>query len=209
ISTLSNQGKTPMLFAFDGKLIGMIAVSDVIKQDSKEAIEELKNLGLNLVMITGDNEITAKAIGDESGVNKVIAGVLPSGKDEVIKDLMKDGDVMMVGDGINDALALTSANVGVAIGTGTDVAIDAADVVVMKSSLMDVLKAYRLSKATLRTIHQNLFWAFIYNVIGIPIAAGVLLAPFNIALSPELSAAAMSLSSFFVVTNALRLNLFK
>jgi Cu2+-exporting ATPase len=209
ISSLSNQGKTPVIVTADDTVIGVIAVSDTIREDSAKAVNELKNLGLNVVMLTGDNDITANAIAKQCGVDSIVSGVLPDEKAEKVKELSKSGKVMMVGDGINDAPALTSADVGFSIGRGTDVAIDACDVVLTKNTLMDAVKAYRLSRATVKNIHQNLFWAFIYNVIGIPIAAGALIAPFGIALSPELSAAAMSLSSFFVVSNALRLNLFK
>ena len=206
---LSNEGKTPLFFVSDGELIGIIAVADTIKEDSSHAIKEMQNMGIHVVMLTGDNEITAKAIGDMSGVDEVIAGVLPDGKAEVINDLKKKGQVIMVGDGINDALALTSADIGMAIGAGADVAIDAADVVLMKSSLCDVTKAIRISRATLKNIHENLFWAFIYNVIGIPLAAGVFINILGWRLNPMFAAAAMSLSSFFVVTNALRLNFVK
>ena len=202
-------GKTPLIFARDGHLAGMIAVADVIKEDSPAAIEQLKRLGLRVVMLTGDNERTAKAIGEQAGVDEVIAGVLPDGKEEVIRKLQESGKVAMVGDGINDAPALTRADIGIAIGAGTDVAIDAADVVLMKSTLADVPAAVRLSRATLRNIHQNLFWAFIYNVIGIPLAAGVFVHLFGWSMNPMFGAAAMSLSSVCVVTNALRLNLFK
>lgn len=206
---LSNQGKTPLFFAKDGKLCGIIAVADTIKDDSREAIAQLKNMGLYVVMLTGDNERTAQAIGAQVGVDEVIAGVLPEGKEAVIKRLMEEkGKTAMVGDGINDAPALTRADMGIAIGAGTDVAIEAADVVLMKSSLMDVPAAIRLSGATLRNIHQNLFWAFFYNMIGIPLAAGVWIPVFGWKLNPMFGAAAMSLSSFCVVTNALRLNLF-
>lgn len=206
---LSNQGKTPLFFAKDGKLCGIIAVADTIKDDSREAIAQLKNMGLYVVMLTGDNERTAQAIGAQVGVDEVIAGVLPEGKEAVIKRLMEEkGKTAMVGDGINDAPALTRADMGIAIGAGTDVAIEAADVVLMKSSLMDVPAAIRLSRATLRNIHQNLFWAFFYNMIGIPLAAGVWIPVFGWKLNPMFGAAAMSLSSFCVVTNALRLNLF-
>ena len=205
---LSGDGKTPLLFALDGKLLGIIAVADVIKDDSPKAVKELRNMGIRVVMLTGDNERTANAIGKSAGVDEVIAGVLPSGKEEAIKKLKKLGKVAMVGDGINDAPALTRADIGLAIGAGTDVAIDAADVVLMKSRLSDVPAAIRLSRATLRNIHENLFWAFFYNTIGIPIAAGVFI-PLGLTLNPMLGAAAMSLSSFCVVTNALRLNLFK
>ena len=205
---LSGDGKTPLFFALDGKLLGIIAVADVIKDDSPKAVKELRNMGIRVVMLTGDNECTANAIGKSAGVDEVIAGVLPSGKEEAIKKLKKLGKVAMVGDGINDAPALTIADIGLAIGAGTDVAIDAADVVLMKSRLSDVPAAIRLSRATLRNIHENLFWAFFYNTIGIPIAAGVFI-PLGLTLNPMLGAAAMSLSSFCVVTNALRLNLFK
>lgn len=205
---LSGDGKTPLFFALDGKLLGIIAVADVIKGDSPKAVKELRNMGIRVVMLTGDNERTANAIGKSAGVDEVIAGVLPSGKEEAIKKLKKLGKVAMVGDGINDAPALTRADIGLAIGAGTDVAIDAADVVLMKSRLSDVPAAIRLSRATLRNIHENLFWAFFYNTIGIPIAAGVFI-PLGLTLNPMLGAAAMSLSSFCVVTNALRLNLFK
>ena len=206
---LAESGKTPLFFGEDGKLIGIIAVADVIKPESPEAIRELKNMGIRVVMLTGDNQRTAKAIGEEAGVDHVIAGVLPDGKEKVIRELKAQGRVMMVGDGINDAPALTAADIGVAIGAGTDVAIDAADVVLMKSRLSDVPAAIRLSRATLRNIHENLFWAFIYNTIGIPLAAGVWIPIFGWQLSPMFGAAAMSLSSFCVVTNALRLNLLK
>ncbi len=208
ISSLSNQGKTPVVVSFDGEAIGVIAVADDMREDSVKAISELKKLGLNVVMLTGDNDITARAIGEKSGVNSVISNVLPDGKACKVSELKSKGKVMMVGDGINDAPALVSADVGFSIGHGTDVAIDACDVLLTKNSLMDVVKAYRLSKATIRNIHQNLFWAFIYNIIGIPIAAGVFL-PLGLFISPELSALFMSLSSFFVVSNALRLNRFK
>ncbi len=205
---LAEQGKTPLFFSKDGKLCGIIAVADAIKDDSKEAIARLKNMGIYVVMLTGDNEQTAKAIGAQVGVDEVIAGVLPNGKEEVIRKLMDEkGKTAMVGDGINDAPALTRADIGIAIGAGTDVAIEAADVVLMKSSLIDVPAAIRLSRATLRNIHQNLFWAFIYNIVGIPLAAGVWYPIFGLKLNPMFGAAAMSLSSFCVVTNALRLNL--
>ena len=206
---LSAQGKTPLFFAKDGKLTGIIAVADVIKDDSPQAVRELQNMGIHVVMLTGDNERTAKAIGAQAGVDEVIAGVLPDGKENVIRRLRKKGKVAMVGDGINDAPALTAADMGVAIGAGADVAIDAADVVLMKSRLSDVPAAVRLSRATLRNIHQNLFWAFIYNIIGIPLAAGVYYKLFGWQMNPMFGAAAMSLSSFFVVSNALRLNFFK
>ena len=205
---LAGEGKTPLFFTEDGHLCGIIAVADTIKPESPEAVHELQNMGLHVVMLTGDNERTARAIGREAGVDEVIAGVLPDGKEAVIRNLQKRGKVIMVGDGINDAPALTRADVGIAIGAGADVAIDAADVVLMQSRLTDVPTAVRLSRATLRNIHQNLFWAFFYNSIGIPIAAGVLI-PLGVTLNPMIGAAAMSLSSFCVVTNALRLNLFK
>lgn len=207
--SLADKGKTPLFFAADNKLLGIIAVADVIKEDSPQAVKELQNMGIHVVMLTGDNEKTAKAIGAQAGVDEVIAGVLPDGKENVIRKLQKKGNVAMVGDGINDAPALTRADMGIAIGAGTDVAIDAADVVLMKSKLSDVPAAIRLSRATLRNIKQNLFWAFIYNIIGIPLAAGVWIPVFGLQLNPMFGAAAMSLSSFFVVTNALRLNLFK
>ena len=203
---LAEQGKTPLLFAQSGQLAGMIAVADVIKQDSPAAIAELRAMGVRVVMLTGDNERTARAIGEQAGVDEVIAGVLPDGKEQVIRELQKNGKVAMVGDGINDAPALTRADMGIAIGAGTDIAIDAADVVLMKSQLSDVPAAIRLSRATLRNIHENLFWAFIYNVIGIPLAAGVFISLFGWTLNPMFGAAAMSLSSFCVVSNALRLN---
>ena len=209
IDSLSLVGKTPMLFVYDGELIGIIAVADAIKEDSAGAISDLKNMGIEVVMITGDNENTAEAIGKSAGVDRVIAGVLPEGKEQVIRELKEKGKVAMVGDGINDAPALTSADMGIAIGAGTDVAIDSASVVLMKSRLSDAVAAIQLSKATLRNIHQNLFWAFIYNIIGIPLAAGVWYPIFGWKLNPMFGAAAMSLSSFCVVTNALRLNLFK
>ena len=202
----SEQGKTPLLFARDGKFIGMIAVADVIKEDSPRAISELRGMGVRVVMLTGDNERTARAIGNQAGVDEVIAGVRPDGKEQAIRQLQESGKAAMVGDGINDAPALTRADMGIAIGAGTDVAIDAADVVLMKSRLSDVPAAIRLSRATLRNIHQNLFWAFIYNVIGIPLAAGVFIPIFGWTLNPMFGAAAMSLSSFCVVSNALRLN---
>ena len=205
---LAQAGKTPMFFSAGGRLLGVIAVADVIKPDSPQAVRELQNMGIYVVMVTGDNERTAKAIGAQAGVDQVIAGVLPDGKESVIRELKRRGKVAMVGDGINDAPALTRADIGIAIGAGTDVAIDAADVVLMKSRLSDVPAAIRLSRATLRNIHENLFWAFFYNTIGIPIAAGVFI-PLGLTLNPMLGAAAMSLSSFCVVSNALRLNLFK
>ncbi len=203
---LSEQGRTPLLFARDGQLIGMIAVADVIKEDSPQAISELRGMGVRVVMLTGDNERTARAIGQQAGVDEVIAGVKPDGKEQAVRQLQESGKAAMVGDGINDAPALTRADMGIAIGAGTDVAIDAADVVLMKSRLSDVPAAIRLSRATLRNIHQNLFWAFIYNVIGIPLAAGVFIPIFGWTLNPMFGAAAMSLSSFCVVSNALRLN---
>lgn len=205
---LAENGKTPLLFANNNKLIGIIAVADVIKEDSEQAINELKNMGIRVVMITGDNEKTANAISKTVGVDEVIAGVMPEGKDKVIRQLKENGKVAMVGDGINDAPALTSADIGIAIGTGADIAVDAADVVLMKNNLTDVPAAIRLSRAVLRNIHENLFWAFIYNVIGIPLAAGVFIGIFGWKLNPMFGAAAMSLSSFCVVSNALRLNLF-
>ena len=206
---LAAEGKTPLFFAKDNVFLGIVAVADVIKEDSAKAIAELRAMGIRVVMLTGDNERTAKAIGKQAGVDEVIAGVLPEGKERVVRELKAQGKVAMVGDGINDAPALTRADTGIAIGAGTDVAIDAADVVLMKSTLHDVPAAIRLSKATLRNIHENLFWAFIYNIIGIPVAAGALVHSFGIALSPMLGAAAMSLSSFCVVSNALRLNFAK
>ena len=206
---LAEKGETPLFFAMDGKYLGIISVADVIKEDSAEAISHLKNLGIHVVMLTGDNEKTAAAIANEAGVDEVVAGVKPDGKEEVIRALQQHGKVAMVGDGINDAPALTRADMGIAIGAGTDVAIDAADVVLMKSRLSDVVAAIRLSRATLRNIHENLFWAFFYNVIGIPLAAGAYIHAFGWTLSPMFGAAAMSLSSVCVVSNALRLNLFK
>ena len=206
---LAEQGKTPLLFAKKDKLLGIIAVADVIKEESGQAVKELHDMGVRVVMLTGDNERTAKAIGRQAGVDEVIAGVLPDGKEAVIRKLKESGKVAMVGDGINDAPALTRADIGIAIGAGTDIAIDAADIVLMKSRLTDVSAAIRLSRATLRNIHENLFWAFFYNIIGIPLAAGVWIPLFGWTLNPMFGAAAMSLSSFCVVTNALRLNLFK
>ena len=206
---LSEEGKTPLLFARDGELCGIIAVADVIKADSPQAIKEMRNMGIRVVMLTGDNERTAKAIGARAGVDEVIAGVLPDGKESVIRELKQKGKVIMVGDGVNDAPALTSADIGIAIGAGADVAVDAADVVLMKSRLSDVPAAIRLSRAALRNIHENLFWAFIYNIIGIPLAAGVFIGVLGWQLNPMFPAAAMSLSSFSVVTNALRLNFFR
>ena len=206
---LASEGKTPLCFMKNGRLAGMIAVADVIKEDSPQAVKELQNMGIRVVMLTGDNERTARAIGAQAGVDEVIAGVLPDGKESVIRSLKEQGKVAMVGDGINDAPALTRADIGIAIGAGTDIAIDAADVVLMKSRLSDVPAAIRLSRATLRNIHENLFWAFFYNVVGIPLAAGLWYPIFGWKLNPMFGAAAMSLSSFCVVTNALRLNLFK
>ena len=207
-SLLAMEGKTPLFFASDNTFLGTIAVADVIKEDSIQAIEELKNMGIRVVMVTGDNEQTAKAIGNQAGVDEVIAGVLPDGKEQVITRLQKKGKVAMVGDGINDALALTKAEIGIAIGAGTDIAIDAADVVLMKSRLLDVPAAIRLSRQTKKNIHENLFWAFAYNVIGIPLAAGFWIPFFGWEMNPMFGALAMSLSSFCVVTNALRLNFF-
>ena len=206
---LAEAGKTPLFFGNEDRLLGVIAVADVIKEDSPQAIKELQNMGIHVVMLTGDNERTAKAIGQQAGVDEVIAGVLPEGKEQVIRKLKEKGKVAMVGDGINDAPALTRADMGIAIGAGTDVAIDAADVVLMKSRLSDVPAAIRMSRATLHNIHENLFWAFFYNIIGIPLAAGVWYPLFGWKLNPMFGAAAMSLSSFCVVSNALRLNLFK
>ena len=206
---LAEEGKTPLFFEEAGKLLGIIAVADTIKEDCKDAVEQLKAMGIRVVMLTGDNEKTARAIGAQAGVDEVIAEVLPEGKENVVRQLQEQGRVAMVGDGINDALALTRADIGIAIGAGTDVAIDAADVVLMKSRLIDVPAAIRLSRQTLRNIHENLFWAFFYNTIGIPLAAGAFIPVFEWKLNPMFGAAAMSLSSFCVVTNALRLNLFK
>ena len=206
---LSEEGKTPLFFACDDKLIGIIAVADTIKVDSPRAVKEMQDMGIHVVMLTGDNERTAKAIGEKAGVDEVIAGVLPDGKESVIRNMQQKGKVIMVGDGINDAPALTSADIGIAIGAGADVAIDAADVVLMKNCLSDVPAAIRLSRATLRNIHENLFWAFIYNIIGIPLAAGAFIGVLGWQLNPMFAAAAMSLSSFSVVTNALRLNFFR
>ena len=203
----AEEGKTPLFFAYDGKLTGIIAVADVIKDDSPQAVKELQNMGIRVVMLTGDNQRTADAIGRQVGVDEVIAGVLPDGKESVIRKLSQYGKTAMVGDGINDAPALTRADIGIAIGAGTDVAIDAADVVLMKNSLRDVSGAIRLSRAVLKNIHENLFWAFFYNIIGIPLAAGLWYPIFGWKLNPMFGAAAMSLSSFCVVTNALRLNL--
>ena len=208
VEALAEDGKTPLFFAKEDQLLGVIAVADVIKEESARAVKELQNMGIRVVMLTGDNERTAKAIGRQAGVDEVIAGVLPEGKESVIRSLKEKGKVVMVGDGINDAPALTRADMGIAIGAGTDIAIDAADVVLMKSKLDDVPAAIRLSRATLRNIHENLFWAFIYNIIGIPLAAGIWIPIFGWQLNPMFGAAAMSLSSFCVVTNALRLNFF-
>ena len=208
VDKLAEEGKTPLFFAKGNTLLGIIAVADTIKEDSPEAIRQLQGMGIRVVMLTGDNEMTAKAIGAQAGVDEVIAGVLPDGKEAVIRSLKEKGKVAMVGDGINDAPALTRADIGIAIGAGTDVAIDAADVVLMKSRLTDVAAAIRLSRKTLTNIHQNLFWAFFYNAIGIPLAAGLFIPIFGWELNPMFGAAAMSLSSFCVVTNALRLNLF-
>lgn len=205
----ADEGKTPLYFAFDGRIAGIIAVADVVKEDSGQAISELKNMGIRTVMLTGDNRRTALSVAKQTGIDEVVSDVLPGDKAEVVEKLRKYGKVAMVGDGINDAPALTQADIGIAIGAGADVALDAADVVLMKSSVGDVAAAIRLSRQTLRNIHENLFWAFFYNCIGIPIAAGALIPAFNIALNPMLGAAAMSLSSFCVVTNALRLNFFK
>jgi len=207
IEQWSGQGKTPIAFARDNRLMGLIAVADTIKEDSAEAVGELKNLGLHVVMLTGDNEKTAAAIAKEAGVDEVVAGVMPDGKEAVVRELMKHGKVAMVGDGINDAPALTRADIGIAIGAGTDIAIDAADIVLMKGSIRDVAAAIRISRATIRNIHENLFWAFFYNAIGIPLAAGCYVAAFGWSLNPMFGAAAMGLSSFCVVSNALRLNL--
>ncbi len=205
---LAEDGKTPLLFAEDGRFLGIIAVADTIKEDSREAVKQLQGMGIHVVMLTGDNERTARAIGRQAGVDEVIAGVLPDGKETVIRKLKEQGKTAMVGDGINDAPALTRADMGIAIGAGADVAVDAADVVLMKSALSDVPAAIRLSRATLRNIHENLFWAFIYNIIGIPLAAGAFV-HFGLTLNPMFGAAAMSLSSFCVVSNALRLNFCK
>ena len=203
---LSAQGKTPVLFTTGKKLLGIIGVADTIKDDTPEAVAELKKMGIPTVMLTGDNEITAAEIAKKAGVDEVVAGVLPDGKEAVIRTLMEHGKVAMVGDGINDAPALTRADVGIAIGAGTDIAIDAADVVLMKNSIRDVAAAIRISRATLKNIYENLFWAFFYNVIGIPLAAGCYVAAFGWTLNPMFGAAAMGLSSFCVVSNALRLN---
>jgi Cu2+-exporting ATPase len=205
----ADEGKTPLYFAGDNQILGIIAVADVIKKDSAKAVKELKNMGIHVVLLTGDNEKTARAIGRQIDVDEVVADVLPAGKEKIISRLKEQGKVAMVGDGINDAPALTGADIGIAIGTGTDIAIDAADVVVMNSRLTDVTAAIRLSRKTLKNIHENLFWAFFYNVIGIPLAAGIWIPIFGWELNPMFAAAAMSLSSFCVVTNALRLNLCK
>lgn len=209
VSAFSSEGKTPILFSKDDRLLGILSVADTIKEDSAEAISEIKKMGIRTVMLTGDNKVTAETIAKQAGVDEVIADVKPEGKEAVISSLMKSGKVTMVGDGINDAPALTRADLGIAIGAGTDIAIDAADVVLMKNSIMDVASAIRISKATLRNIHENLFWAFFYNIIGIPLAAGCYVAAFGWTLNPMFGAAAMGLSSFCVVTNALRLNLIK
>ena len=203
---LAEQGKTPLFFSKGNKILGIIAAADVVKEDSPAAIAQLKSLGMKVIMLTGDNEKTAAVIGEQAGVDEVIAGVLPDGKEKVIRDIKDSGKAAMVGDGINDAPALTTADIGIAIGAGTDVALDAADVVLVKSRLSDVPAAIRLGRATLRNIRENLFWAFIYNIIGIPLAAGVFIPLFGWQLNPMFGAAAMSLSSFCVVTNALRLN---
>ena len=207
-SQLALKGKTPLFFVENETFLGTIAVADVIKEDSRQAIEELKNMGIRVVMLTGDNEKTAQAIGQQAGVDEVIAGVLPDGKEKVIRRLQQKGKVAMVGDGINDALALTKADIGIAIGAGTDIAMDAADVVLMKGRLLDVPAAICLSRQTRKNIHENLFWAFAYNVIGIPLAAGLWIPIFGWEMNPMFGALAMSLSSFCVVTNALRLNFF-
>ena len=204
---MAEEGKTPLYFAVDNKLTGMIAVADVVKQDSKQAIRELENMGIRAVMLTGDNRRTAQAIGSQVGLQAIVSDVLPNDKEAVVRRLSESGQVAMVGDGINDAPALTRADVGIAIGAGADVALEAADIVLMKSELTDVPAAIRLSRQTLRNIHENLFWAFFYNCVGIPLAAGILV-PFGFRLNPMFAAAAMSLSSVCVVTNALRLNLF-
>ena len=206
---LAEEGKTPLFFSRDGHMAGVIAVADIIKEDSPQAVRELQNMGIHVVMLTGDNERTARAVRQQAGVDEVIAGVLPDGKESVIRSLKHKGRVAMVGDGINDAPALTKADIGIAIGAGTDIAIDAADVVLMKSRLSDVPAAIRLSRATLKNIHENLFWAFFYNAVGIPLAAGLWYPLLGWKLNPMFGAAAMSLSSFCVVTNALRLNFFK
>jgi len=207
--TLSEQGKTPLAFLKDGKLAGTIAVADVVKEDAHQAVRELQDMDIRVVMLTGDNRRTAATIGTETGVDEVIAEVLPDGKEQAIRKLSQKGKTAMVGDGINDAPALSRADIGIAIGAGTDIAIDAADVVLMQNRLCDVPAAIRLSRATLSNIRENLFWAFIYNIIGIPLAAGLFIPVFGWTLNPMFGAAAMSLSSFCVVVNALRLNLFK
>jgi Cu2+-exporting ATPase len=207
--SLSEGGKTPLFFAADGRFLGIIAVADVIKEDSAEAIKELTCMGIRVVMLTGDNDKTAQAIGRQAGITEIMADLLPDGKAEAIRSLRQKGRVAMVGDGINDAPALTEADIGIAIGAGTDVAIDAADVVLMQNRLSDVAAAVRLSRATLRNIRENLFWAFVYNIIGIPLAAGLFIAALGWEMNPMFGAAAMSLSSFCVVTNALRLNFVK
>jgi Cu2+-exporting ATPase len=206
---LSEEGKTPLFFMKSGKLAGIIAVCDTIREDSRQAVEELKNMGIRVVMLTGDNRKTARAAGAQAGVDEVMAEVLPQEKERVVRELMQQGKTAMAGDGINDAPALTRADTGIAVGAGTDIAIDSADIVIMKSRLRDIPAAIRLSRASLKNIHQNLFWAFIYNVIGIPLAAGVWIPVFGWKLNPMFGAAAMSLSSFCVVSNALRLNWFK
>ena len=205
---LASEGKTPLLFVENGEYIGCIAVADVLKSDSVEAVRQMKKMGLRVVMLTGDNEKTAKAIGKHAEIEEIISDVLPNGKEEVLRRLEREGKTVMVGDGINDAPALTRADIGVAIGAGTDVAVDAADVVLMKNSLKDVPAAIRLSRKTLKNIRENLFWAFIYNIVGIPLAAGVFISTLGLELNPMFGALSMSLSSFCVVTNALRLNLF-
>nr|MCR4594536.1 heavy metal translocating P-type ATPase [Clostridiales bacterium] len=206
---LAKQGKTPLFFSYKGKFIGMLAVADTVKADSREAVEEMKNLGIQIVMLTGDNDDTADAVAKAAGIDNVISSLLPDDKERIIRILRKQGKTAMVGDGINDAPALTTADIGVAIGTGTDVAVDAADLVLMNSSLRDMAAAVRLSRSTIRNIHQNLFWAFIYNLIGIPLAAGIFINSFGLSINPMFAAAAMSLSSFCVVSNALRLNRIK
>ena len=208
VRAMAEQGKTPLLFGMDDQWVGMIAVADPMKDDSADAIRQLKNMGIHVVMLTGDNARTAAAIGKNAGVDEVISDVLPDGKEQVIRSLQRKGHVIMVGDGINDAPALTRADLGMAIGAGTDVAIDAADIVLIQSRLSDAAAAIRLSRATIRNIHENLFWAFIYNIIGIPLAAGLMIPIFGWELHPMFGAAAMSLSSFCVVSNALRLNWF-
>ena len=205
---MAEEGKTPLYFSADGRMLGMIAVADVVKEDSAQAVTQLRNMGIQAVMLTGDNRRTAQAIGRQVGLDAVVADVLPGDKEAVIKKLSEYGRVAMVGDGINDAPALTRADIGIAIGAGADVALEAADVVLMKSRLTDVSAAIRLSRQVLKNIHENLFWAFFYNCIGIPLAAGILAPAFGLSLNPMFAAAAMSLSSFCVVTNALRLNLF-